>query len=262
MQETEPTAGNDAPTVLVLTPVKDAERHLLRYVSGLERLTYPRSRLSLGILESDSRDATAAKLAGLMPRLQEHFRRVRFFQRDFGFRMPPGVPRWASAYQQQRRTVLARSRNQLLMRALDDEDWVLWLDVDVIDYPPDMIETLIALDRDIVHPHCVLKPGGPTFDRNAWRDDGRVSIGDLRGAGGPVRLDAVGGTVLLVRADLHRDGLIFPPFPYGVENARIRKAHPLWGRGEIETEGFGMMAHDMGAQCWGLPDYEVLHDKR
>ena len=23
--------------------------------------------------------------------------------------------------------------------------------------------------------------------------------------------------------------------------------------------GLGMMAYDMGLQCWGLPDYEVLH---
>ena len=30
-----------------------------------------------------------------------------------------------------------------------------------------------------------------------------------------VELDAVGGTVLFIRADVHRDGLVFPPFPYG-----------------------------------------------
>ena len=84
-------------------------------------------------------------------------------------------------------------------------------------------------------------------------------MSDLRGADGPVRLDSVGGTVLFLRADLHRDGLVFPPFPYGRENPKIRDSHPVWGKGEIETEGFGMMAHDMGLQCWGLPDYEVLH---
>ncbi len=65
---------------------------------------------------------------------------------------------------------------------------------------------------------------------------------DLRDAGGPVRLDAVGGTMLPVRADLHRDGLIFPPFRYGLENPAIRASHPVWGRGEIETEGLGILA--------------------
>lgn len=65
--------------------------------------------------------------------------------------------------------------------------------------------------------------------------------------------------MLLVRADRHRDGLIFPPFRYGVESPHIRRQHPVWGRGEIETEGFGAMAADMGLQCWGLPDLEIIH---
>jgi peptide chain release factor subunit 1 len=249
------------PRVLILTPVKDAGSHLATYVAGLDSLSYPREALSLGILESDSSDTTFAQLQRLKPRFDRRFSRVFICKKDFGFRMPASVPRWEPAYQRQRRAILARSRNQLLMRALQGETWVLWVDVDVVEYPSDLIEALISMERHIVHPHCVVEPGGPTFDLNAWRDKGRKLIGDLRGAGGPVRLDAVGGTVLLVWADAHRDGLIFPPFPYGVESPHIRHQHPLWGRGEIETEGFGIMALDMGLQCWGLPDYEVLHAK-
>ena len=59
-----------------------------------------------------------------------------------------------------------------------------------------------------------------------------------------VEVDAVGGTALLVRADLHRDGLNFPTFSY---------------RGYIETEGLAMMARDMGARCWGLPNLRIVH---
>ncbi len=254
-----PRAGRAEPSVLVLTPVKDAEPHLATYIAGFERLTYPRQSLSLGILESDSADGTFDLLGRLRERLEPRFSRVSFWKRDFGFRMPAGVSRWAPAYQLQRRAVLARSRNHLLMRALENESWVLWLDVDVIDYPPDLIETLLAEERDILHPNCVRQYGGRSFDLNAWRDKGRLHLSDLRGSDGPARLDSVGGTVLLVRADLHRDGLIFPPFPYGLANPRVRDSHPVWGKGEIETEGLGMMAHDMGVQCWGLPDYEVLH---
>jgi peptide chain release factor subunit 1 len=33
----------------------------------------------------------------------------------------------------------------------------------------------------------------------------------------------------------------------------------VWGKGEVETEGLGIMAQDMGYQCWGLPDLEVIH---
>ena len=67
-------------------------------------------------------------------------------------------------------------------------------------------------------------------------------------------VEAVGGTMLLVRADLHRDGLIFPAFPYGQENARRRPE-----RGELETEGLGLMAQDMGHECWGTPHLEIRH---
>ncbi|HEV3334612.1 MAG TPA: hypothetical protein VG096_26675 [Bryobacteraceae bacterium] len=71
---------------------------------------------------------------------------------------------------------------------------------------------------------------------------------DLRAQGALVGLGAVGGTLLLVRADLHREGLIFPPYPYGRLNPRIRPDTP-----ELETEGLGLMALDMGYQCWSSP---------
>ena len=181
-----------------------------------------------------------------------------FLKRDYGFRIPDGVPRWTPQIQKLRRSILARARNQLLFRALAGEEWVLWIDADVIDYPADIIHRLLATGLEIVHPHCVKAPGGPTFDRNAWTRHGTATLDDLRGREA-VRLDAVGGTMLLVKADLHRDGLVFPPFPYGVGNASIRPVHPVWGQGEIETEGLGIMALDMGLQCWGLPGLEILH---
>jgi len=77
-----------------------------------------------------------------------------------------------------------------------------------------------------------------------------------------VPLHAVGGTMLLVRADRHRDGLIWPAYRYGLANPLIRTDPRQIGRpelGEIETEGLGMMAHDMGLTCWGLPEVEIRH---
>jgi peptide chain release factor subunit 1 len=63
--------------------------------------------------------------------------------------------------------------------------------------------------------------------------------------------------MLLVRADVHRDGLVFPPFPYGLPNPKIRDDND-W-RGEFETEGLGIMAADAGVQCWGMPRLEIRH---
>jgi len=244
-------------TILILTPVKNAAIHLDTYARGLRRLTYPHELLSLGFLESDSTDGTWEQLQRRGEALRQEFRRVALFQRHYGFAIPPGLPRWAPQIQVQRRTILARARNQLLFRALDDEQWVLWLDVDVIEYPSDIIERLLAAGRDIVTPNCVYEYGGSSFDRNAWRDHGMRHLDDLKAEGELVPLDTVGGTMLLVRADVHRDGVIFPPFPYGLANPRIRRNNHWLG--EIETEGLGIMARDAGVQCWGMPHLEIKH---
>lgn len=57
-----------------------------------------------------------------------------------------------------------------------------------------------------------------------------------------IDLDGVGGTALLVKADVHRDGAMFPPFPF----------YHL-----IETEGFAKMASRLGWHATGLPNYLV-----
>jgi peptide chain release factor subunit 1 len=248
-------------SVLILTPVKNAASYLPQYFRLLDRLSYPSRLISLGFLESDSSDGTYRRLAARKRHLEKVFNRVSLWRRNFNFTIPDGIPRWEPGWQIPRRRILAKSRNHLLFRSLREEDWVLWLDVDVIDYPSDMIETLLDTERDIVHPHCVVEYGGKTFDLNAWRDHGTQRMEDLRGNADLVRLDAVGGTVLLVRADIHRDGLIFPPYFYGQANQAARRPHPLLGdaAGEIETEGLGLMAKDMGYQCWGMPNYEVKH---
>ena len=245
--------GRPLPRVLILTPVKDAAHVLPRYWELLYHLTYPRERVSLGFLESDSQDGSLELLRRKLPVLQRDFRRALLWKRDFGFTIPPHLQRYSESIQVERRSVLARSRNHLLFHALDDEDWVLWMDADLLEYPPDIIETLLASGREIVQPHCVLEYGGRTYDENAWTEQGRHHMDAMRDRD-LVRLDAVGGTMLLVRADLHRDGLVFPPFLYGLSNDRVRE-----GRGEVETEGLGMLAHDMGVECWGLPNVEILH---
>ena len=245
--------------VLILTPAKDAARHVETYLRGVYSLTYPRPLLSLAVLEGDSADGTYELFARHVHELDGALRRAEIHKKDFGYRLPPGLPRYAHHLQMRRRSVLARSRNHLLFRALDDEDWVLWLDVDVVEYPSDIVERLLAAGKEIVQPNCVYDYGGPSFDLNAWRDRGRLHLHDLRAEGDLVPLDSVGGTMLLVRADVHRDGLVFPCFPYGLPNPKIR-TNNYW-MGELETEGLGIMASDLGVQCWGMPNLEIRHDR-
>lgn len=47
---------------------------------------------------------------------------------------------------------------------------------------------------------------------------------------------------MLVKGDVHRDGAMFPPFPF----------YHL-----IETEGFAKMAKRLGWSSWGVPNYFV-----
>ncbi len=241
--------------ILILTPVKDAEQFLDSYFKALSKLEYPAEQLSIGLLESDSRDNTFSELNGRIAELRAKYRQAGLWKKDFAYRIPLGVPKYAYHIQVERRITLAKSRNHLLFRALDDEDWVLWLDVNVIEYPPDVIERLLATGKEIVQPNCVFDYGGPSFDLNAWRDHGKLHMHDLRSEGELVELDSVGGTMLLVKADVHRDGLIFPAFSYGLENPLRR----IDNFGEIETEGLGLMAKDMGYQCWGMPHLEIKH---
>ncbi|MGJ5818496.1 hypothetical protein [Paludibaculum fermentans] len=257
-------------TVCILTPVKDAAAHIDQYFQCLRRLDYPRNLLSLGLLEGDSSDGTYELLESRLPEIRSEFASARIWKRDFGFRLPDGVPRWAPSYQRPRREALARSRNYLASMALGNAEWALWIDVDLIDYPADVLQRMLATGKDIVHPHCVKEYGGRSFDWNAWKDQQRLLMHDLRGGADLVELDSVGGTMLLVKADLHREGLVFPPFPYGRLHPRARRRggkalqwlaglarHMV--AGEIETEGFAMMAHDMGVECWGMPNLEVRH---
>jgi hypothetical protein len=262
---TEAPSKELLPTVLILTPVKDAAHNADGYFSRLARLTYPHELLSVGILESDSRDGTYDIFRTYCQHSATLFGKIRIWRKNFGFQTADGTPRWEPKIQFQRRSILARSRNHLLFHALEDEEWVLWLDSDVIEFPADIIQTLLSYDRDILQPHCVKEYGGPSFDLNAWRDHGRLLMHDLRQEGEITQLDAVGGTMLLVRADCHRDGLIFPPFLYGSRNAKVRVRGDISmpdDEGEVETEGLGILAADMNIQCWCLPNLEIIHDSR
>jgi len=251
--------------VLVLTPLKNAADLAHTYCSLLAGLSYPPGLLSLGLLESDSTDGTYEAFEKEIALLNHRWRSVRIWKQDYHYSIPEGYHRWHVKLQFKRREILALSRNELLRRAMTDEDWVLWLDADVIEFPHDIIEQLLSYGKDILHPHCVNDYGGPTFDQNGWRERGRVRLEHLRGREILSPLDALGGTMLWIRADLHRKGLIFPPQPYGRDNPRIRLPNDSWdpeNPGELETEGLGIMASDMNVQSWGLPDLEIIHRKK
>ncbi|KAG0557398.1 hypothetical protein KC19_11G126500 [Ceratodon purpureus] len=276
--------SNGYPDVLILSPLKQVSGHIKSYFTLLHSLSYPKNSISLGFLVSDSDDRSYDLVRDhflqrkkVVTNQTEKYRDVTLVHQSFSYN--PGS-NWVDIHgmrnQIPRRKVLAKSRNYLLFSSLrPHHEWVLWIDSDVSHYPPTMVQDLLNFtgpDKHILVPNSYWrddKGEEHPYDRNSWRETpesrkflkqtqeivvfegysayttGRISLGDLRGSNeSVVKLDAVGGTVLLVRGRLHREGLVFLPVPY-------EKA--------IETEALGKLALGMGYQPWGLPNYITIH---
>jgi mannan polymerase complexes MNN9 subunit len=182
--------------------------------------------------------------------------------------------------QKARRAAMAKARNSLLFTTMGPTtSWILWMDADVIEYPSTLIQDLAAYDVPIIAPNCFqrfynndkkamdIRP----YDFNNWIDsptakelaakmgkddillEGYAEMPTYRSLmammydstadpGTKVKLDGVGGATLLVKAEVHRDGAMFPAFSF----------YHL-----IETEGFAKMANRLNWESFGLPNYLV-----
>lgn len=260
----DPTAGDE---VLIAIPVRNAAATLPMLFQHLLALTHPVEKRTLAFIEGDSTDDSFALLDEFCRRHRDAFRNVQLLRHHQ--RAPAYLRRWEPHHQRERRARIARIRNRLLAQALDREDWVMWLDADIVEFPPDLIADLRAVGAPVVHPNCVQTRGGPSFDLNAWINektlsaaqkapymkDGlyqppagfhRLYLSDLR-YHDRIPLHSVGGTALLVDARLHRAGLDFPARPEA---------------GLIETEAFAARVRAQGWPVIGLPNYEVRHIRR
>lgn len=283
---TSSTPVENRETVLILTPLA---RFYQGYWDNLLKLSYPHELISLGFITPKTREgnaATAALQAEIAktqsgPR-DKRFASVTILRQDFD---PPLVSqneaeRHKMANQKVRRAAMARARNSLLFTTLGPSTaWVLWLDGDIVETPPTLIQDLAKHDKPIIVPNCFQryfdedskKDSIRPYDYNNWRDSevaqdlakkmakddillegyGEMAtyrtlmakLGNDKGdRSQEMELDGVGGTALLVKAEVHRDGAMFPPFPF----------YHL-----IETEGFAKMAKRLGWTSWGLPNYLV-----
>lgn len=152
-----PSAGEK---LLILTPLKDASPWLDEYFENLARLTYPPNLISLAFLVSDTTDDTIAKLERRARRLAklpkaQRYDSITILQKDFHFNLGSEV-RHGFEGQPVRRSFIAKARNWLLTAALRwDHAWVLWLDVDVVRYDPNILSDLMSIDKDIVVPNTL-----------------------------------------------------------------------------------------------------------
>ena len=252
----------ELPRVIVMTPMKNVEKYLPRYFELFKNIHYPKDKISLAILEGDSSDGTKELLRQYEALVRQACSQLTIIHHNHGIKMLE--PRWLASHQKLRRGLIAKARNRLINKCLGSNDWVLWLDADLEDYPNTLILDLLSSKKSIVVPACFRE--GEIFDLNTFVFDSHLKFNEpldlmidgifqpAKGIGRRyldefsnqylVRVDSVGGTALLIDANLHRDGLVFPAFSY---------------RGYIETEGLAAMAHDMGVECWGMPNLKIIH---
>lgn len=177
--------------------------------------------------------------------------------------------------------MMALARNSLLFTTISPKTlWVLWLDADIVETPATLIQDLIKHNKPVVSANVWQrftndegKPDIRPYDFNNWIEleeglklastlgpediivEGYAEMATYRplmahfydAKGDPkaeMELDGVGGGAVMVKADVHRDGAMFPLFAF----------YHL-----IETEGFAKMAKRLGYLVFGLPNYLVYH---
>ena len=256
--------------IVILTPVSNAGKMLGHYFNLLCSLNYPHELISIGLGEDTSKDETLELAVYYQRKLRRHFRRIDVHHFSVDLKGEPMYSRHDKEWQLKRRSHLALARNQLITYALRDENYVFWLDVDVKYIPPDIIQHLLSAHADVVAAPCynTQKDGSlRNYDLNSWQEteesrkylaqvpkdflmlegydhSRRRMLADIKDGGLVVDLDGVGGCTLLVRAQCHREGLVFPTSLF---------------QNHIETEGLAKLAKEMRYTVRGLPFVTVVH---
>ncbi|KAF2278668.1 MNN9 protein [Westerdykella ornata] len=284
---TSRTPIENRETVLILTPLA---RFYQEYWDSLLKLSYPHELISLGFIIPKTKEGNQAyaQLQAQVKKTQSGPKNKRFASVTI-LRQDTESPlvsqdeqeRHKLEIQKVRRAAMAKARNSLLFTTIGPTtSWILWLDADIVEYPPSLIQDLAAYNVPIIAPNVFqryydtekkamdIRP----YDLNNWIDsatakelaakmgkddilvEGYKDLPTYRtlmvymydptaDPGTKVKLDGVGGT-FLVKAEVHRDGAMFPAFPF----------YHL-----IETEGFAKMASRLNWESWGLPNYLVYH---
>nr|POE49156.1 mannan polymerase complex subunit mnn9 [Quercus suber] len=263
------------PTLLILVLTKDSSswssdfrsqpRSIHDFLSLLSTtgLEFPNVSLAL-TTSSESHFATLKSANKRLP-----LGRLTLFLRPDVSTGVSYTDRHAPAAQLARRSAIASMRNHLMLSALQDEAHILWLDADIVELSPGIIQRMLQhsatnADAGIVTAEC---RQNQMDDVNAAQLRGAVSAEDganaveelvatrafvpelIRGTSddGLVALDSVGGTILYIRADLVKQGVTFP-----LQNI----VGTTWDRAGwigVETEGICYVARAAkGGGCYVL----------
>lgn len=275
----KPYSSHSEPTILVLSLFMNCEIRLARYFRLLTSLDYNKELITLGILEGDSKNDECNKyIVSNITYWKDYYHEILYVRKNIREDTNNDAVKMAYRHdrilQYERRRGIAILRNYLLDSTFINEydDFVLWLDSDLYNYTSGVLKDMLAVDKDIVTAHCVLPDDMRDYDLNTWKyneifikylnelNDTDYLVVQGYGIGGSyvnsimdvknkdkkyaVEIDSVGGTMLLVKNKVHNDNIRFPEVMY-----------KHW----IETEGFGILAHDRGYKMYALPNVYVYH---
>jgi len=180
---TDPVGNRES--VLILTPLA---RFYQEYWDNLLKLSYPHELISLGFITPKGREGNAATLAlqEQIAKTQAEGNKQRFAsitilrqEDEPALQSQTESQRHAIGAQKERRAAMSRARNALLFTTLGPTtSWVLWLDSDVVETPPSLIQDLAAFDKPIVVPNCFQRYYSKEksamdvrpYDFNSWID--------------------------------------------------------------------------------------------
>lgn len=182
--------------ILILTPLV---KFYPQYWDNLCALTYPHDLISLGFIIPKGRDGNLAtrQLEARIAKTQHpgnphRFAAITILRQDHEFEMSQAEEdRHALAKQKERRAAMSWARNSLLFTTLGPTtSWVLWLDADIVETPPTLIQDLASHDKPIIVPNCFQryynKEKGAmdtrAYDFNSWIDSQTAqSLGESMG---------------------------------------------------------------------------------
>ncbi|KAJ1335927.1 Anp1 [Microdochium nivale] len=245
--------GTVQPSLLILVLNKDADSWARDF-----RATQRSVHDFLDLLLSTRLDLTTVSLA-MMTSSRAEFEAIKVAtsKLPFGrvtviFKEPPAARgldyaerhNRSPAVQRKRRGLIAALRNYLMLRALQDEEHVLWVDADVAEFSPGIVQAMLSHaearpdEVGLITARCS-QNAHANYDKNAWavakgaqKIWGPVADHERKGAVDElvetrlfvdvlgkgtndaelVPLDSVGGTILYMRASKVLEGLVFPTY--------------------------------------------------
>lgn len=171
-------------SVLILTPLA---KFYQEYWDNLVKLNYPHDLISLGFIIPKGREGNEATrllqeqiTKTQAPTNKNRFASITILRQDSApFTSQVESERHALANQKERRAAMSQARNSLLFTTLGPTtSWVLWLDSDIIETPPSLIQDLARFDKPVIVPNCFQryynKDKGQhdtrPYDFNSWID--------------------------------------------------------------------------------------------